>query len=436
MRSDTRAGDLLLLGLALLPALAALPALLAMPLDTPAAWLRAGGRLNGIVGLAWLLLAAALAVRIPGLDRPFGGLIRVWRIHHVLGTGAFLLLMAHVLLLAFAALPAGLAVASVTLFPPPSRWAVWAGWGALLAMMVFLAPTYAFFGRPEYQRWKLLHLLSGAALLLALVHALPLASAPGGAAAVALWAFYGGGALIAYVWRAGIARTARRPYRITAVQRPAPRVVELSLKCERGEGLRYAPGQFVYLTPCDPALRAGRGEEHPYTLSSAPHEADLRIAIKDLGDASHALQDVAVGSRAWIDGPYGRFFPDHDDGTELWLGGGIGVTPFVSRARALAHAGAAVDIELIYCAHNPGRAYFLDELLRLADAVQGLRVTPHYFANLGPLSQRFVADTVPDFAQRTAYVCGPLPMMGLATGILRAAGVPRTRIHTEEFDLL
>lgn len=59
----------------------------------------------------------------------------------------------------------------------------------------------------------------------------------------------------------------------------------------------------------------------------------LRFGIKDLGDASHALQTVTPETRVLIEGPYGEFFerrfPQRD---MLWLGGGIGITPFVGGA--------------------------------------------------------------------------------------------------------
>ena len=46
------------------------------------------------------------------------------------------------------------------------------------------------------------------------------------------------------------------------------------------------------MAPFDRSLSAGYGEEHPYTLSSSPDEDRLRIAIKDLGDASRAIQTI------------------------------------------------------------------------------------------------------------------------------------------------
>lgn len=372
-------GDVLVVAAALLPALAALPVLLAVWPDEVAGWLRVGGKLSGILGLSCLLLAGILAVRVPGFDQPFGGLTRLWRLHHALGTASLLLLLLHPLLLAFAAAPAGASVASLTLLPPYSQWAVWIGWGALLAMMIYLAPTYSFFGPPVYQRWKRLHLLSGAALLLGTLHGFALNSVFTNGWDRVVWGGLGLVAMGAFLWRALISkRLAARAYRVAAVERLAHDVVELVLEPIDGP-LAHRAGQFIYLTPRDPGLSAGRNEEHPYTISSAPQAAQLRIAIKDFGDASHALQTVTPGSTAHLDGPYGRFFRHGVSEPELWLGGGIGLTPFVGRARELAESGRAVDICLVYCAQDASRAYFLGELESIAARVEGFRVVPHFF---------------------------------------------------------
>ncbi|MBI3565828.1 MAG: ferric reductase-like transmembrane domain-containing protein, partial [Elusimicrobia bacterium] len=242
-----------------------------------AAALTTMGRATGVLGLLCFLAAAVPSARVPGTDRWFGGLTRLWRVHHLLGAASFLLVMAHPLLLAFAAMTVSRRAAAEALFPPGAP-LVWAGWAAFAAMAVFLAPTFHFFGPPPYQRWKSAHALSGAALVLALAHAVPLArSVPGGA-----WLAGGTLAALSVVYRLFLARRlgcAR--YTVSAVESPGRGVVELSLT-PSGRRVRFEAGQFVYLTPLDPGLSAGRGEEHPYTVSSAPDGPVLRLAIKDL----------------------------------------------------------------------------------------------------------------------------------------------------------
>jgi len=403
------------------------------PADT-SAWLHWFGRAAGLIGFAWFLLAMTLSVRLPRFDLALGGLLALWRVHHWLGAISFVLLMLHPPLLALASVSAGPQAVLATLVPPASTWAVWSGWAALLLMMVFQAPSFSFFGSPRYQRWKLLHRLSGAAMVLALVHALALPGLLKPVTAEWVWGSLTALAAAAFLWRLLLSRwLSRRQYRITRVNSLAPRVVELTLE---GPPLRYDAGQFVYLTPLDPALPAGRGEEHPYSLVSAPQEPCLRIAIKELGDASSALMRVAEGSLATVEGPYGRFLPPQHDGAALWIGGGIGIAPFVSAARAFASQSGKVNVQLVYCANDPSRAYYLAELERIAASQPGFVVHPHYFAEQGPLTASFLEDCAADYRQRMCYICGPSALLNLAETILTGEGMPRRHIRMEEFNLL
>ncbi len=439
MRAWIKPGYGLLLLLLLLPLLIAMPRLMNLWDGGAAGALRVFGLVTGILGMAMLLLAAALSIRLPQLDRYFGGLPQLWLVHRGLGFGAFILIMAHALLLGLAAAPASLEATLITLFPPVENWPVWSGWGALILMVVFLGPTFQFFGRPHYQRWKTLHLLAIPTTLLALAHLFPLAGE------FWLWLLLALLAVGAMVWRKGLSpHLGRYEYEVVGAEKLVRDVVEVQLK-PVGKTMPYKAGQFVYLTPLDSNLSAGRNEEHPYTIASSPEDPVLRIGIKDLGDASHAIQTVTPGTRAWVEGPYGdfyeRLFPDRD---QLWLAGGIGVTPFVGGARHLrdadelpGHAGREkANAHLFYLGRDHVRAYYLDELLDIGEHHTRLSVTPHYFRDEGPMSEDFLRRHCPDFADREIYMCGPPAMIDHLKTIFQRAGVPGSRIHSEVFDFL
>lgn len=430
MRYKVKRGDLILVALLLLPLVVALPRLTGLG-GPPEQWLRWVSHVSGILALAMMLLAGVMSCRVPGFDRPFGGLARLWHLHHWLGFTAFILVMVHVLALGFAAVPTSLEAAIDTLFPSASHLAVWFGWLAWVALVIFLAPTFDFFGQPHYQRWKRLHLISAVALLLALWHALLLAGETWP------WWLLGVAGLGAIGWRKLVAPSYRHPYRIENVVPLTRDVVELVLRPE-GKGIRYEAGQFVYLTPLDETLSAGRGEEHPYTIASAPSDTQLRIGIKDLGDASHALQTVTPGTRVMIEGPYGEFFarrfPKRD---ALWVGGGIGITPFVSGVRDIASVTSAeCHVHLVYLANDPERAYYQDVLEEVAENHQHVAFTPHFYRQQGPLTEAFLRQHCPDFTEREIYLCGPPGMNAHLQQMLLGQGVPRSRIHSEVFDFL
>lgn len=438
MAIRARVARLLVWSLALVPLVFFLSGLRSTDFISLAAVLNMLGRLSGVLGLAFLLLSAALSARVPGFDLPFGGLTRLWNTHHLLGASALLMLLAHPLLLAFGAQGHGPGLAFATLFPPLSEHDVWAGWLALLLMMIFLAPSFSFFGAPDYERWKRTHDLAPFAVILALTHTFLLSRTMPANLDVLVWSGFALLAVGAVLWRFVFSRRiGRLPYAVTRIDRPANNVVELTMEPKR-RALHYRAGNFVYLTPLDPELEAGFGEEHPYTLSSSPKEPHLRIAIKALGNASRAIQSLAIGSKVTVEGPYGRFFknPDEVPGPELWISGGIGITPFLARMRHLVQLDQGGDIRFVYCVQDEARALFLDELQKLADAIPGLCLIPHFFYRQGPVSADFLREHCGDIENREVYICGPMPLNRLAQGHLRSLGVSRMNIHSEEFELL
>lgn len=402
-----------------------------------AAALAAAGRGTGLIGLVLLLTAAVLSARIPKLDRWFGGLTDLWSLHHLLGGLSLLLLMAHPLLLAFAAATEGLPAATGVLLPPAGAWSSWVGWSALLLMMIFLAPSFRFFGRPAYERWKKLHRLAAPAVLLALVHASQFGALLPAPVYAGLLALLGLAAVASLIWHFGLARRlGRLRYRIGRVIAVANNVVELVLEPTGRRRLDYRPGQFVYLTPDDEQLEAGRGEEHPYTLISVPGDGELRVAIKALGDATRAIQRIRPGTAVRIEGPFGCFFPERPRRPEIWIAGGIGIAPFLARIRHLSRTGSEHGILLIYCVQDEARARFADELRAFADALPWFELEMHYFYRQGPLSEDFVAGRCAHVACRDGFVCGPPALDRLAREILKRLGVPRRRIRHESFELI
>ncbi|WP_019592565.1 ferric reductase-like transmembrane domain-containing protein [Thioalkalivibrio sp. ALRh] len=390
-------------------------------------------QVSGVLALTCMLLAGILSIRLPHIDRPFGGLIDLWRRHHALGAAALLLAIVHVWLVAAGGLGHSVASAVHRLFPGPDHWPILAGWGALVVLVIVLAPTFKFFGEPGYARWKRLHVLSGLALLLGVVHAWPLAQATWP------WWLLGILALAAYLWRKLLSpRIGRHDYRVDGVERLTPTMVELRLRPE-GRPLAHQPAQFVYLTPFDPGLANGQGEEHPFTIASAPGEEYLRVGIKALGDGSRALQTIARDSPVQVEGPYGTFLQGHNrKRPAIWLGAGVGVTPFVSAVRTLAHEGRSADppVHLFQLADRREAAAYHDELERLAETIEHLDVTLHLRERDGLLSADFLRQHCSNFASAEFWICGPGVVDSYVRGLLHAEGVPNARIHSEAFHLL
>src|SRR3546814_3669556 len=70
----------------------------------------------------------------------------------------------------------------------------------------------------------------------------------------------------------------------------------------------------------------------------------ITFGIRELGDYTRGLRDrLAIGQALKVEGPYGCFTFDDDRAHQIWIGGGVGVTPFIARMKHLARERTGPD---------------------------------------------------------------------------------------------
>jgi ferredoxin-NADP reductase len=175
-------------------------------------------------------------------------------------------------------------------------------------------------------------------------------------------------------------------------------------------------------------------QSHPYSLSAAPTDTGLRITVKSLGDHSHDLRNLKVGTRIFAEGPYGAL--THRRRTRrqvLLLAGGIGITPLRALFETLpARPG---ELTLLYRA-AAADVVFRRELDHIASArdARVVYLTGKRGTTRDPFLGHRLLDVVPGLPDHDVYLCGPGPMMTAAEEALLRCGVPRRHIHSESFD--
>ena len=390
------------------------------------AW-RSLGLLSGWAGLALLATSVLLLLREARTARALGGLQAMLRGHHLTGTLGYALLLLHPLALALDAAGGEAAIdatqAWALLNPADTSVALGLGWAALLALMAGLATTFTLHLR--YRRWRGWHHLLAAAMVLALLHVQQLYADPwvlGLLAAVSA---------LALLLRYGAVDRGRLslPYTVAAVHRAAPQVVEITLQPQAG-AMQVQPGQFVVLSFGDGPGFHGNHECHPFTASGVGPGGRLQVAIKALGPCSTQVQQVQPGTTVRVQGPFGDFLPGVQDGPQLWVAGGIGVSPFVAALRA----GPLTQPTTLLVLLRDARAdAFADELQQLARQQPRLTLVLRSSRDAG-VDLPPLLDAVPGLAQRQVLACGPGPLLQVLAAALAQRGVPAAALHAESFD--
>ncbi len=150
------------------------------------------------------------------------------------------------------------------------------------------------------------------------------------------------------------------------------------------------------------------------------------------------LKFLSVGSVARIEGPFGSFsYLKAKNDRQIWVAGGIGVTPFLNMARNLiVNKRDDLHIDFYYTTKTENEIVFRDEFERAAAVCPRFRFIPFAAEQYGFLTAEVIRKVSGDLSATDIFVCGPPPMMQSLKTQLRAAHVPKYAIHMEEFKLL
>jgi predicted ferric reductase len=193
----------------------------------------------------------------------------------------------------------------------------------------------------------------------------------------------------------------------------------------------HKEGQFAFVT------FDRREGHHPFTLSSSwKDDARLTFHIKQLGDYTRTLSHTLhVGDSVTVEGPYGKFDFVADPSPQIWIAGGIGITPFLSRLEALAHTPGQVSqsITLFYSARDADHA--LIERVRILARQAGIPIHLSLSGKNPALTAQAVCHNVPDFLSHTVWFCGASDFGKTIKRGLIKEGLPGRRFHQELFEM-
>lgn len=223
----------------------------------------------------------------------------------------------------------------------------------------------------------------------------------------------------------------RRSFELESLARHGT-VTEVTLRPD-GRALKWRPGQFAFVS----APSAGMSEPHPFTIASAPDSGGrLRFDIKALGGWTRGLPNrLAAGQRVKVEGPYGRFVFRKRVKRQVWLAGGIGITPFLAWAEALTDSDQQ-EIALIWAVATRADAFALNRLEEIAARHPGLKVHVVASEEGGRLTAQRLSELAPfPVRESELFYCGPVGLRRAMVSGLKAMGQSPRRVHYEEFEL-
>ncbi|QTF91496.1 ferredoxin reductase family protein [Halomonas sp. BM-2019] len=416
------------LGLALLPMVVVL-------VRAPAEARGVGVEFGALLGLLALTVMALQAL-VSGRHRWFGealGFDNLLQFHRRMGVIALLLVVAHPAVM-LASRPAWLDY----LDPRDDTLRALTLMGLLAATLLLVVTSlWRQACQLSYEHWRALHgLLAVAVVGGGLAHALMVGHYTAGAAGVLLALLIGLALLLVVETRL------LRPWQVVETQPVRGDATTLVLAPLGRHRLEFAPGQFAWFTLGDTPYRL---QQHPFSLaSSAARPERIAFTAKRLGDFTATLPEVPVGTRAFLEGPFGAFLPDaRNPSGAVLIAGGIGITPMMSILRTFADRGERLPLWLIYANPTWEEATFREELETLAEqlALEVIHVLDEppdgWQGERGKVDRDLLERRLPaDDGRRDYFICGPDPLMDAAEGGLIELGVEPTRLNSDRFDMV
>lgn len=400
---------------------------------------RSLGQLTALVGMSMFSLSLILSARLKSLEKYFYGLNKIYDCHHIIGGISFILLLAHPLFLAAQYIPISLKTAGLFLIPGNS-WSIDSGILSLLMLMILLIITF-FLANIKYEKWKLSHKLLGISFLLAGTHSFLISSDISQNSILRAYilglAFFG---IAAFVYRTVLGKllVEKTSYKVIKTKTWNNNVFEIIME-PVWDKINFKPGQFVFIS------FQGNGispEWHPFSIITSPGENNLGLGIKNLGDYTAALKNITVGTKAEIEGPFGVFsHKNTEHKNQIWLAGGIGITPFLSMAKNLIDEDDTIienenayRIDLYYAAINENEAVFLKDLIEIEGKTKQLRIFPFYSEKQGFITASFIKEKSGDIENKDIFISAPPKMIEAMRSQFISLGVQNKNIHSEEFN--
>ncbi|GAA0610944.1 MULTISPECIES: ferredoxin reductase family protein [Thalassospira] len=209
---------------------------------------------------------------------------------------------------------------------------------------------------------------------------------------------------------------------------PEMKSLQIAIRSDGGWKGHLA-GQFAF-------VRFGNSNEaHPFTIASAWRDGvpGLTIIAKKLGDYTNTLYEtLKPGDRVALEGPYGTFVLDREKLHQIWISGGIGLTPFVAWLEDLVANPAKLEIDFYQVAPHcdPELMARINDLAGRA----GVRLREWRDARDGFLTGEKIRSDVAHWQEAQVWFCGPRQFGEDVKNDLVAAGLHSYAFHQELFD--
>lgn len=388
--------------------------------------------------LVWVLLTLCMVIsaRMSWINEVMGGLDKAYGIHKAAGITAILALLSHWCIsnmlhwfvdfgwIILSPRPAGQGASWVRILAKEAG--NWSLYGFVILVAVALVKML------PYQWFRIAHRLFPLAYIVGGVHSVLILSAEWwrtpAAYLVVLLSIAGSYAgLLSIMRKIGSAKIFSAT--VASIEKRLDNALDIKLNVSDEKVLAFIPGQFAFID-------FGRQDGlHPFTIAGITSQS-MRVIVKGLGDYTRELGTwLHEGDTVRIEGPYGCFDFKSEQSRQVWIAGGIGVTPFLAQLNNLIEdkKNNSQTIIMWYCAKSIDDE-FLNELTGLCEKA-GVQLHCVISAEGQRLNADMIHKEMKGLTDCSVWFCGPESFAKAMKKQLISLGLAKSRFHAERFNM-
>ncbi len=204
--------------------------------------------------------------------------------------------------------------------------------------------------------------------------------------------------------------------------------------------VNFLPGQYYYYTLSKLNYPDPRGTTRHFTISSSPTEGNslrLTTRVREESGYKKTLDELPIGAEIEGEGPNGTFILDKNPKNQnIFIAGGIGITPFRSIIKYAIDKNLSVPIYLIY-SNSDSDFTFGEELKKWDGENDFLQIEFFDSGKSGHLDdskiKKFIGNWKLEIGNCTWWLCGPPPMIDAMEQVLGKIGIMADKIRSEKF---
>lgn len=200
----------------------------------------------------------------------------------------------------------------------------------------------------------------------------------------------------------------------------------------RPDNFQFNAGQYIQLSIPNLLYTDPKGSSRVFSIASSPEEKDrLRLAFRNTGSGyKKTLNELEKGNLLDLEGPLGDFTLPQEETkiSHVFIAGGIGITPFMSKIRSLHEPRSSDRLTLLYANRDKNSTAYIKEL-QDADKKKLFTLRTVF----GKITGEHIDGLVRTTEEGLWWVVGPPPMVAEVSQMLRQSGVLQKTIRIESF---